>query len=125
MRAAIFTQLKTITAFGNRVYQAYTAPSNTTTPYCTFKFTQDLNAVGNRSGSWRPLEVYIYNGPTSFVSLDTLVKSVIDKLNNVTLTKTGGNIFTCELVGVSSDIFDDQRQLLSKVVEFRIPFAKK
>ena len=123
MRTAIYNKLKEITSFSDRVYQAYVAESNTTKPYCAYKFTQDLNAVGHRSGYWRGLEVYIYVDVGSFTSLDTLVKSVIEKLNGITLTYQSTKKFVCELDHVSADFGDENG--FFKIVTFRIPSAKK
>ncbi len=120
MRAAIFTKLKEITAFGDRVFQAFTAPSGTATPYCTFKVTSTIKAVGNRAGQFLGLEVYIYGSKTSFVALDTLVKSVIGKLDKVTLTYSTTKKFVCELDSVTEDMYDETDDKFVKRVSFYI-----
>ena len=51
MRAAIISQLKTISDFSNRVYQAFIPITTVETPYCTVKLSGEYPVVGNRKGS--------------------------------------------------------------------------
>jgi hypothetical protein len=121
MREAIYDALCNITDFDDRVGQAFTMPSGTPTPYCTFKFTSTLRSIDNKLGSILGLEVYIYNAPSSFVSLDGLVKKVIAELDGVALTTDDGNVFTPEYENTLPDIYDDTEDKFVKRVEFKIP----
>ena len=123
MREALYTQLKTISDFSNRVFQAFTAPSGTTTPYCTFKITEDDPSVNNMQGSFLGLQVFIYYSPSSFTPIDALVKQVKAKLDKVTLTidDSPERYFTPELVRIQADYFDDIAKLFSKRMDFMIP----
>ena len=118
MRKALYTKLITITEFGNRIYQPYTAPENPTTPYGVIKMMGDDPVLDNRKGSIWSFSVFIYVGPDSFVLLDTLVTSVRSKLHNVTLTTALGEKFRPEYIKTLEDIHDDARNLFSKRVDF-------
>jgi hypothetical protein len=120
MRAAIITQLKTITGFGNRCFQPYLAPSGTTTPYAVVKMGEELPAVNNKAGSHQHFEVYIYGSVSSFVTLDALVLEVKQKLDKVTLytDESPARYFYPEFDRQLADFKDDERNLLMKTLYF-------
>jgi hypothetical protein len=126
MRIAIADQLKTITGFGNRVFQAFTAPSNTTTPYCTFKIAEDDPSVNNKSGSLTNLQVFIFVNPATFSLIDTLALEVRKKLHNVMLTidDSPDRYFTAEYIRSQPDVPEEITGLFSKRVDFIIPMAR-
>ncbi len=122
MREAIADKLKEITAFSNRVYQAFTAPENCVTPYCTFKLAEDEPSVNNKSGGFLGLQIFIYNSPSTFTTIDDLVKQVKAKLRTtITIDDSPQRFFTPELVRIQSDFFDDIKKLFSKRMDFIIP----
>jgi len=125
LRKAIYTQLITIASFENRVYQPFTAPENSDTPYAVIKMMGEDPALDNRQASIWPFSIFIYASPSSFISLDTLVISVKEKLHNVTLTTSGGDQFTPEFIKVLEDFHDDVRNLFSKRMDFDIGGARK
>ena len=125
MRKAIYTKLCEIVALGSRVYQSYTAPENSTTPYCTVKMLGEDEVFDNKKASIWPFSIFIYVSPDSFISLDTLVIAVKEKLNNVTLTTTESESFTPEHRKTLEDFHDDQRNLFSKRIDFDIGAARK
>lgn len=122
MRTAIITELKTISEFGNRVYQAFKAPSNTLTPYCTVKMLEDTKSVNNMLGAFLGFQVFIYNAPDSFVTLDALVKKVKTALNTTLSTdESPARFFTPEYQMTQADFFDEIKNLDMKRVDFQIP----
>jgi len=123
MRKAIIDKLKEISEL-KEVYQPFLAPSGAAKPYASVKLTTTLNAVGNRAGWFQPVEVYIYNSRTSFITIDTLVSKVIEKLDGVALETGSGAKFTCELDGIISDADSDTQDALFKIVTFNIPKYK-
>jgi len=125
MRKALYVQLCEITAFENRVYQPYTAPENPTTPYAVIKMMGEDPALDNRQGSIWPFSIFIYASPDSFISLDSLVVLVKQKLNNVTLTTDNDEEFTPEFIKTLDDFHDDVRNLFQKRIDFDCPGARK
>jgi len=125
MRKAIITELKEITEFGNRVYQPYLAPENCTTPYCVVKMGEESPVPNNKKGSQQHFEVYIY-APSSFITLDSLVLKVKQKLDKVTLStdESPARFFRPEFERVLSDWFDDERNLLMKTLYFNYAMAR-
>jgi hypothetical protein len=123
MRTAVITQLKTITSLSNRVYQAFTAPENCATPYCTVKLTEDDPSVNNKKGSFLGMQIFIYCSPSTFSTIDDLTKEVRAKLDGITLTidDSPARYFTPELVRIQADFFDDIKKLFSKRMDFMIP----
>ena len=126
MRTAIAEELKDIDDFGERVYQAFSAPENTTTPYCTFKITGEDPVIDNRSASFLRLEVYLYGSPSSFTALDDLELAVRQQLHNATLQTDDSppKDFTIHYDRTLPDFFDDQRKLFQKIIYFYIPKAR-
>ncbi len=90
MRTAIVTQINTIAELTGRVYQAFLAPDDLTTPYATVKMTEELQANENFLGSSKSFQVFIYSGPDDFVDLDVLEIKVRNKLDHVFLTYDAG-----------------------------------
>ncbi len=121
MRLAIYNALCNIEDFHDRVGQAFTMPSSTQTPYCTFKFTSTLRTIDNKLGSFLGLEVYIYHSPSNFIPIDGLVRQVIAELDGVALTTEDGNVFTPEYENTLPDAYDDTEDKFVKIVEFKIP----
>ena len=123
MRTSIATQLKTITGFGNRVYQAYAAPVGVSKPYCTFKITENDPSLNNKHGEFLGLQIFIYYNPSSFTPIDALIKEVKTKLDDVTLTidESPERYFVPEFVRTQADFFDDIAKLFSKRMDFIIP----
>jgi len=124
MRAAITSKLKEITNFGNRCYQSFTAPTNVAKPYCTFKFSGEYSYPLNKKGSVIDLQVFIYCEPSTFSSLDSLEKSVREKLHNAMLTTSSGRKFTVYYSMTQPDYFDDLSNLFMKRVYFTIPLSR-
>jgi len=127
MRTAIITELKTITDFQNRVYQAFCASSNTTTPYCTVKMLEDPPDSRNKYGSFKGFQVFIYNAPDSFVTLDALAKKVRMTLHNETLITddSPARFFTPEYQMTQADFFDDVKNLFMKRVDFSFAIGRQ
>lgn len=126
MRKAILTELKDITDFGNRVYQAFAAPIGVAKPYCTFKLTGELPIMGNKYSSILQLQVYIYNTPGSFVSLDDLEVKVRKQLHEATLTtdESPARIFTLYYDRTLQDFWDSEANLFMKTLYFNIPLSR-
>jgi hypothetical protein len=126
MRAAIITELKEITGFGNRVYQPYLAPSGTLTPFCVVKMGEELPAMENYKGSIQHFEVYIYGSPSSFVALDSLVLLVKQKLDGVMVTtdESPARYFYPVFDRQLADWKDDERNLLMKTLYFNYAMAR-
>lgn len=125
MRKAIYVKLIEITEFDSRVYQPYTAPENPTTPYAVIKMMGEDPALDNRYGSIWPFSIFIYDSPDSFISLDSLVILVKNKLHNVTLITDNDEDFTPEFIKILDDFHDDVRNLFMKRVDFDCPGARK
>ncbi len=121
MRAAIITQIATIATFGNRVYQAFVAPDDLTTPFCTVKMTGETPAIENQLGSVADVQVFIYTSPNDFVNIDDLAIEVRNKLDHADLTYNAGppvaKLRTL-FVQTVDDIYDPDRDLISKRVDF-------
>ena len=126
MRKAIVTELKTITDFSDRVYQAFLAPTTVITPYCTVKMGEDMPVVGNIKGAFQHFEVYIYITPSSFITLDSLVLKVRKALHNITLStdESPTRFFRPEFDRTLNDWKDDINNLLMKTCYFNIPLAR-
>ena len=126
MRTAIAVQLKTITDFSNRVFQAYTAPANTAKPYCTFKLTMNDPSVNNMKGEFLGLQVFIYNTKSTFTTLDGLAKQVKTALDKVTLTidDSPARYFRPEYVRIQADFYDDVADVFLKRIDFIIPLYR-
>jgi hypothetical protein len=121
MREAIATELLTISEFSNRVYAAYTAPSNTTKPYCTYKLIEDSLSVNNMLGSFQGFQVFIYF-PLG-ANPDSVVTKIKKAFNRVTLTidDSPERYFTPEWTDTSQDFNDEVTKSLIKRIGFRIP----
>jgi hypothetical protein len=126
MRKAIITELKEITEFGSRVYQPYLAPIGVVTPYCVVKMGEEMPVVNNKKGSQQHFEVYIYITPNSFITLDSLVLKVKQKLDKVTLStdESPARFFMPEFERVLSDWKDDINNLLMKTLYFNYSLAR-
>ena len=121
MRAAIIVQIKTIVAFGDRVYQAYLAPDDLTKPFCTVKMVGETPAVENQLGGVSDVQVFIYTTPNDFVDIDDLAIQVRNKLDHVDLTyDTGPPVAKLRTLFVQTvdDVYDPDRDLISKRVDF-------
>lgn len=126
MREAIVTELKTISDFSNRVYQAYIPITTVETPYCTVKLSGEYPAVGNRKGSNIDLQIFIYSEPNSFSGLDALEMDVRQALHNVELytDDSPSRHFTCIYNMTQPDFFNDITGLFMKRVDFIIPLSR-
>jgi len=126
MRTAITTQLKTIEEFEDRVYQAFTAPLGVEKPYCTFKLGEDNPSMENKLGAFLDLQIFIYNSPSSFTTLDTLAKEVRNKLDKVTLTidDSPPRYFRPEYVKTLQDWHNEIDNTFMKRVDFTIPLSR-
>ena len=126
MREAIVTQLKTISDFSNRVYQAYIPITTVETPYCTVKLSGEYPATGNRKGSNIDLQIFIYSEPNSFSGLDALEMDVRQALHNVELytDDSPSRHFTCIYNMTQADFFNDITGLFMKRVDFIIPLSR-
>ena len=114
MRTAIIIQIATLVEFGNRVYQAFKAPDDETTPFCTVKMGEETPVNENPLGSNKGFQVFIYSGPDDFVDLDVLEIKVRNKLDKVFLTyDTGPPIARLQTLYVQTiqDQRDDDRDL--------------
>ena len=123
MRKSLYTELCEIEEFGSRIYQSYTAPDNTTTPYAVIKLLGDDPVVENMHGSISSFSVFIYGSPDSFISLDALAILVRNKLNKVTITADSGLIFRPEYIKILPD-YMETNNLFMKRVDFDIPGAR-
>jgi hypothetical protein len=126
MRAAIINQLKTISDFSNRVYQALTPATTVKAPYCTVKLSGEYPVFGNRRGSIIDLQIFIYINPDSFSTLDALEAQVRKALHNVSLATddSPARTFTCIYSMTQADFFNDRTGLFSKRVDFIIPLTR-
>lgn len=126
MRKAIIVELKEITDFGDRVYQAFLAPIGVITPYCTVKMGEEMPVPNNKKGSQQHFEVYIYIPPSSFIPLDSLVLKVKQKLDKVTLStdESPARFFTPEFERVLADWPDEEKNLLMKTIYFNYALAR-
>jgi len=120
MRTALYAELCEITEFGSRVFQSYTAPDNTTTPYCVVKLLGDDPVVENMHGSMMSFSIFIYGSPDSFISLDALAILVRNKLNKVTITSTTGLIFRPEYVKTLQDYKEENGNFMKRC-DFDVP----
>ena len=121
MRKAIYTKLKEITEFGNRIYQPYTVPENCATPYATVKMYGNEEALDNFKGQKDSFSIFIYNSPDSFITIDSLIIKVKTKLDNTKLSITGGGSFIPEYIKTVEDAYDDVKNLFFKRMDFDIP----
>ena len=126
MRTAITTQLKEIEDFEDRVYQAFTAPIGVEKPYCTFKLGEDNPSMENKLGAFLDLQIFIYNSPSSFTTLDALAIEVRNKLDKVTLTIDGSpeRYFRPEYVKTLQDWHNEIDNTFMKRVDFTIPLSR-
>jgi hypothetical protein len=125
MRTAIANELKDIDDFGERCYQAYLAPADTTCPYCTFKITTDNPSYNNKCGAIGGVQVFIYAEPASFTQLDTLAVAVREQLNRVQLATSDSPVryFVLEYVQTTDDFINENGKL-SRRVDFIYPLAR-
>lgn len=126
MRKAIITELKEITEFGSRVYQAFASPTTVVKPYCVAKLTGENPTIGNKKGSMLELQVFIYNTPGSFISLDDLEIKVRKQLHNVMLStdESPARFFTIYYDRTLPDWWDDVANLFMKTLYFNIPLSR-
>jgi len=126
MRAAITTQLKTVTEFSSRVYQAYASPVGVVKPYCALKFFDDLKDVTNKYGSIKEIQVFIYEVIGKLSSLDDIEIKVRKALHNIDLYTDDSptKMFRCEFTQTICDIKDDTLGLVSKRMDFIIVGAR-
>jgi len=120
MRTALYIELCEITEFGSRVFQSYSAPDNTVTPYAVIKLLDDDPVVENMLGSMMSFSVFIYGSPNSFISLDALAILVRNKLNKVTITSTTGLIFRPEYVKTLQDYKEENGNFMKRC-DFDVP----
>ena len=128
MRAAIIAKIAEIVAFNNRVYQAYLAPDELTDSYCTVKMTGETPAIENQLGGVADVQVFIYTKPNDFVDIDELAIKVRNKLDHVDLTyDTGPPVAKLRTLFVQTvdDIYDPDRDLISKRVDFNYYLTRK
>ena len=121
MRETIATELLTISDFSNRVYAAFTAPSNTVKPYCAYKLIEDNRSINNMLGSVEGFQVFIYL-PLG-ANPDPIVTKIKKVFNRVTLTidDSPQRYFTPEWTDTSLDFNDEITNSLIKRIGFRIP----
>ena len=127
MRKAIIVELKKITDFNNRIYQAFAAPVGVVKPYLTVKLTGENPAVNNKVASVLEFQVFIYNSPGSFISLDDLELKVRKQLHGILLStdESPARHFTCYYDRTLPDFWDSEANLLQKTLYFYIPMARK
>lgn len=121
MRAAIIAKIAEIIDFDSRIYQAYLAPDDLTTPFCTVKMTGETPAIENQLGGVVDVQVFIYTAPDDFIDIDTLAIKVRNKLDHVFLTYDAGPpVAKLQTIFVQTldDIYDPDRDLISKRVDF-------
>jgi hypothetical protein len=121
MRTAIATKLLTVTEFGNRVFAAFTAPSDTVKPYCTYKITEDNPSTNNKHGGFGGFQIFIYM-PLG-VSPDEIVTKVKKLFHNITLSTddSPARFFVPEHIRTLADYKDEETSTLMKRMEFLIP----
>jgi len=127
MRKAIVVELKKITDFGGRCFQAFAAPVGVVKPYLTVKLTGENPAVNNKAGSMLEFQVFIYNSPGSFISLDDLELKVRKQLHGILLStdESPARFFTCYYDKTLPDYWDDVANLFQKTMYFYVPMARK
>lgn len=121
MRAAIIKKIAELVDFDNRVYQAYLAPDDLATPFCTVKMIGELPVIENQLGSVSDCQVFIYTKPNDFADIDVLAIKVRNKLDHVFLTyDTGPPIAQLQTIYVQTidDVYDSDRDLIFKRVDF-------
>jgi len=126
MRAAVITQVKTVSNFSNRVYQAYAAPVGVVKPYAVVKFVDDLKDLTNKYGSIKEIQVFIYEVVGKLSSLDDIEIKVRKALHNVDLytDDSPARMFRCEFQQTIGDIKDDVLGLVFKRMDFIIIGAR-
>lgn len=126
MRKAIIVELKKISDFGDRVYQAFTSPATVVKPYCVAKLTGENPVIDNKKASMLELQIFIYNNPGSFISLDDLELKIRKKLHNALLSTddSPARHFTIWYDRTLADWFDDVANLLVKIMYFNIPLSR-
>jgi len=126
MRAAVITQVKTVSNFSNRVYQAYAAPVGVVKPYAVVKFVDDLKDLTNKYGSIKEIQVFIYEVVGKLSSLDDIEIKVRKALHNVDLytDDSTARMFRCEFQQTIGDIKDDVLGLVFKRMDFIIIGAR-
>ena len=124
MRKALYAQVNTITDFGSRVFQPYSAPDGTTTPYAVIKIYGDDEVPYNRCGSMDSFSVFIYDSPNSYLDIDGLEKDVREALDGVELTTDTGNKFIPDYVKTLKDAYDSDRNLVYHSVDFDVAGAR-
>jgi len=125
LRKALYIKLCEIAEFGDRIFQPFSAPENPTTPYAVVKLMGEDPALDNRQGSIWSFSIFIYASPDSFISLDSLVVLVKQKLNNITLTTDNDEEFIPEFIKTLDDFHDDVRNLFMKRCDFDVGGARK
>jgi len=117
MRKAIYEKLTEIETL-EAVYQPFTAPEDCNTPYAVIKMYGDEEVPENHKGQKDSFSIFIYTPPDSFISIDSLVWEVRDKLDGVTLTADDGTVFVPEYIKTLEDYHDDIKNLFSKRIDF-------
>lgn len=122
LRRAVIQHLKgAAPSLGGRVYQAFLAPANTPRPYATVKLMDGGASTRISFAGDHLVEVRLYEATSgSFLTLDTLARSVIAALHGKTVKdlETGEEYDLYWVPGIN-DFVEEDRQLIGRLVRFR------
>lgn len=118
MRDAIRTRiLNEVNAITN-VYQPFMPGPETEKPFAVVKMGTE-GATNMRYGFDVPVQVWVYVDPTSFATLDGLLRDVIDALVGKDLVTGDGEVFRLRCSGgLGEDFFDEEWNALTRYVMF-------
>lgn len=122
LRRAVIQHLRQqVPALGGRVYQAFLAPANTPRPYATVKLMDGGASLRISFAGEHLIEVRLYEAMSgSFLTLDTLAKSVIEALHGKTVKDLEtGEEYDLYWVPGMNDFVEEDRQLIGRLIRFR------
>lgn len=112
MRQKIFSALATC-----QIITTWASPGlvdkNTPKPFGIVVFEDEMQSVENSAGHFQTFTVWPYMEKGSFVDLDEAVEEIRAKLSGY------------EYEGTGKDFTDDDLEAITKVMQFRIPFARR
>lgn len=117
MRTAIITRLKTIIPLISHI-QPDIATKETTKPYTVTR--QANETEGNIKVAYNlSFNIYCCAEKGNYINLDTLVKNVIQALNNIELTTSDSKVFKLKYNGfIGSEFYDSDFDVITQGLLF-------
>jgi len=101
---------------GDRVYEAYMAGPDTEKPYIVLKLGSEME-TNIRHGFDVEVQVWVYTHRTNFGAVDTILRKVINALNEEEL-EDDEFVFRLRYMGMIEDSYDDDWDALFRRADF-------